>query len=195
MMKPHIGQISLSHDETSLGSDQPITWWNITWVRSVCYMMKHHLGQISLSHEETSPGSGQPVTWWNITWVRSAYHMMKPYISQISLPHDETSHRLDQSVYCIMTSHIGKISLSITRSQWNISWLSVLICWRWERNISRRNLCIHSFGTWFRRWFLVSCVRLVVLQNIKCVKVMFVWSVFKEWFKIFMWNVYSLFYE
>ena len=36
-------------------------------------------------------------------------------------------------------------------------------------------------------WFLVWdwCV----LQNMKCVKVMFVWSVLKELFKIFMWNV------
>ena len=35
---------------------------------------------------------------------------------------------------------------AITATQ-NISCLSVLICWRLERNISKRYLCIHSFGT------------------------------------------------
>ena len=72
-------------------------------------------------------------------------------------------------------------------SQLNISWLSVLICWRLERNISKRDLCIHSFGTWFRKYFWFLARDWCVLQNKKCVKVMFVWSVFKELFNFFFY--------
>ena len=70
-----------------------------------------------------------------------------------------------------------------------------------RKNILKRDLCIHSFGTWFREkkqkktlfWFLARdwCV----LQNMKCIKVMFVWSVFKELCIFFMWNVLQLFNE
>ena len=77
-------------------------------------------------------------------------------------------------------------------SQLNISWLSVLICWRLERNISKRDLCIHSFGTWFRKYFLFLARDLCVLKKMKCEKVMFVWSAFKELCKVFMKNVLQI---
>ena len=44
-------------------------------------------------------------------------------------------------------------------------------------------LLVGEATSWFLAWDWC------VLQNMKCVKVMFVWGIFKELFKIFMWNV------
>ena len=57
----------------------------------------------------------------------------------------------------------------ILQSQLNISWLSMLICLRQERNIFKKDLCIHSFGTWFREYFFYFLREIgVFLQNMKC---------------------------